>query len=64
MQAHCVGSPASVSLEMDLGRFLLYPASERPIDATIETATIIVLPRRVSNQPDFLEISSFSLLDC
>ena len=39
--------------DSDLGRFLLCPASQGLIGATIETATIIVLPRWVSNWVDF-----------
>ena len=49
--------------DSDLGRFLLCPASQRLRGTTIETGTIILLPRRVSNRVDFLAISSFSLLD-
>jgi len=48
----------------DLGRFLLCPATQGLTGGTIETATIIVLPGRVSNRPDFLGISLLSSLDC
>ena len=49
--------------DSDLGRFLLCPAPQGPIGATIETGAIIVLQRWVSNRIDFLEISLLSLLE-